>query len=473
MAYTGIQLGKDLQKQIDAVNTQTRDLIASQLASTSAIIASQERIAEGIDEVACGIKRVEKGIYGLQAAFEWGISEVVWQIEQNREVLRDILEVLSAPLNTQAKELRKRAEEAYANGWIDDALEDFLESEHKNRYDFTIHISLGMIYLFHKNNQEKALEYFEKAIKYAKPKSSYHTSYALLYKALIKRNSDLIEEAEYCTAEAIELAPDFAEALFQNALDNALLNKPQKVIPLLQKAITHDVNYCEKIHNERSFDTIRDRILKLFEMLREQEATRAKKEYSVLLERVGRFTDLSDIARERHNMSIHDTRLHDSLKRVEELIRRHSYRDYLEANSLVKSTSDKLQELIANTGEQIQEQIISYEDKIEAIESSHYNKCFDYIDWLKYLWYIAIPVGSILGLRGCYIEGPVKNGSLFDAFGTLFVILVIVALVTAAIHGGLYLFFNFYLIGRTPSETHPIRSDIEHIENLLSRLNKV
>ena len=64
---------------------------------------------------------------GMKASFDFGISEVVWQIEQNRRLLQDILEILAAPLDTQAKELKCRADEAYSNGWHEDALLDYLE----------------------------------------------------------------------------------------------------------------------------------------------------------------------------------------------------------------------------------------------------------------------------------------------------------------------------------------------------------
>lgn len=172
--FQHVQLGKDIKSQTvilqDAINNQTR----AQLANSSAIIASADRIEKDLDELSFGIDRIEQGIESLQATFEWGISEVVWQIEQNREVLQNILKVLMNPLDTQAKERRKRAEEAYSYGWIDDAEEEFLASEKLNKFDFAIHISLGMIYLFHKVDKNKALECFEKAIKYAKPKSAYY-----------------------------------------------------------------------------------------------------------------------------------------------------------------------------------------------------------------------------------------------------------------------------------------------------------
>jgi len=112
--YHTIQLGKDVKEQTNVLNKQTKAMITSQLASTNAIIASQDFIREGIDDLAYKIDGVKEGMLGLKAAFEYGISEVIWQIEQNRQVMTKILEVLTAPLDTQAKELRRRAEDAYA-----------------------------------------------------------------------------------------------------------------------------------------------------------------------------------------------------------------------------------------------------------------------------------------------------------------------------------------------------------------------
>jgi len=130
--YMHLQLGKDIKSQTEIINKQTKEMISSQIASTNSIISSQERIYDELGNLSYGISGVEHGIYELKAAFEWGISEVVWQFEQNREVLKNILEVLMAPLDTQAKELRKRAEYAYSNAWYEDSLKDFLESEQLN-----------------------------------------------------------------------------------------------------------------------------------------------------------------------------------------------------------------------------------------------------------------------------------------------------------------------------------------------------
>ena len=56
----------------------------------------------------------------------------------NRAKQHSSKEYSAEPLDIQAKERKKRAEEAFANRWIDDAEEEFLESEKLNKFDFSI-----------------------------------------------------------------------------------------------------------------------------------------------------------------------------------------------------------------------------------------------------------------------------------------------------------------------------------------------
>lgn len=395
--YSNIQIGKDVKAQTKAISKQTEALVAAQNASANEIISSQERIEEGIDRVAYGIEKVAEGMSGLKAAFEWGISEVVWQIEQNRAVLKDILGVLIAPLDTQAKELRRRAEDAYANGWFKEALEDFLESEKKNKYDFLVHISIGMIYLFQKIDKENALEYFDKAIKYAKPKSPYHASFALLHKALIKRDFGLIEEAERCTDEAVNLCTDFAEALYQNAQYNALLNKPDKSVPLLKKAIETDANYCEKIQNEKDFEKVRDDINNLFAELRDNQGEKARGRYTILRKKQDAFNDLINEIRnywsvETWSIGINDEEVKNCLRRIEELIRRNRYRDYLEACTLLDKLSIAQEKLCLDIETRIKELLGTYNYNIEKIKHGTNDQINMSLNKIKKVWYIGIPI---------------------------------------------------------------------------------
>jgi len=346
--YNQIQVGKDVKNQTEAISKSTKAMIATQIMSANYIIASQDAIKDGIDNLAYGIDRVEQGMAGLQAAFEWGIAEVVWQIEQNRQVLRTILEVLSAPLDTQAKELRKRAEEAYANGWFDDALDDFLESEKKNRYDFSIHISLGMIYLFNKTDKTKAMEYFEKAAKYARPKSSYHASFALLHAALIKRDENKLEDAERLTAEAIELSPDFAEAFYQNAQYNAQLKNSHKCISNLEKAIKIDKNYCIKADHDEMFNTVRDEVNYSFKRLRDEIVTKAEDGYKALIPIICKIDEIVTQAIQVQDdiEKFNTNNFSADLSEVRRLLNRKTVFDGLDAQEILQQTFAKVKKYI-------------------------------------------------------------------------------------------------------------------------------
>jgi len=279
------------------LSTKTEEIVESQVEAANAIIISQARIADKID---IATREITEGFQELQATFDWGFTELIWQIEQEREVLKDILKVLQAPLDTQAKELKKRAEYAYRNGWIDDALKDFLESEKKNRYDFTIHQNLGNIYLFKKKDQDKALEYYEKAVKYAAPKSSYYTNISLLHKGLVKYLQKDFKEAYNTTLRAIELSPDFYEAHYQHAQYCANIGKYDEAIKHLKKAIVEgDKYYCVKADSEKDFNVMKEQLNSLFKELQ----INAQNQVTIEL---GEVVRLIDRAKSYYNLPVID-----------------------------------------------------------------------------------------------------------------------------------------------------------------------
>jgi tetratricopeptide (TPR) repeat protein len=415
--YEDIELGRDVDDQARSISHQTKALIQAQLAAAGGVVASQNRIAEGIDVVACEVNRVAQGMFGLKAAFEWGISEVVWQIEQNRDELRSIVEILSAPLDTQSKELRKRAEEAYANGWIDDALDDFHAALTKNRYDFSIHLSLGVIYLFRLADKEKALEFFESAIKYAKPKSPYHTSYALLHKALILRDFGRLEEAEECTRQAAALCPQFAEAIYQNAQYNALLQRADKAVAMLLGAIKLDLNYCEKSLNDESFDGIRHEVVAALDGLREMERLAATSALNDVRESASRVLSIADAVNGHSGLSADSTAVRSALARVEELVSRDSLRDYREAITLLRQIPGQENDLILNALRTVDGRISRL--AATARESRSAQIITANTEDLWRIWVVAVPLGIVLGLGGCWVRGPGSNGSVFEALSAL------------------------------------------------------
>ena len=261
--YQGIKLGQNVTLQKIDIGNQIREMITSQVGLVSTYETNREIISEGISQLSY-MRDVGNGIFGLKAAFEWNISEVVWQIEQNTKDFKDMLKALYASQDVSLLNMRFLAQGAYEEGKIADALAIYLELSQKYQDDFSVFLSLGMINLFYEKNKEKALDNFNKAIEIAKPQSDYYTSYTLLYKALVLRGLDLLEEAEESSKQAVNLSPDFTEAIYQNAQYNALLRKPDIAVSLISKIIHIDILYCLKINNEPDFDGIRSSIEKVF-----------------------------------------------------------------------------------------------------------------------------------------------------------------------------------------------------------------
>ena len=240
----------------------------SMISSANSIIISQERIAEGIEELSAEVSNVYEGLNSLAGIFTWGFAEIAWQLEQQSHLLTKVKEILEAPLDTEALNIKRRAEKAYKNGWTEDALEDFLEAEKKNRYDFTVHQYLGDIYFFEHKNFDMALSYYEKAVKYSRPESRYHTSFALLHIGLLRHLNEEFERAYAATAEAIELSPDLLEAHYQHAQYCAVLKRKDEAIKHIKKAVDGNLFYLIKADKEQDFAEMKDNLLDLSERIR-------------------------------------------------------------------------------------------------------------------------------------------------------------------------------------------------------------
>ena len=261
--YRNIELGKDVVLQRIEIGNQIREMITSHVGLSGTSNTNREAINASINLLSYDNRDIGNGMYGLKASFEWNISEVVWQIEQNVQEFKDMIKIIYASLEPSVAELRFLAQEAYEDGRIADAIDNFSKLSECCEDDFSVFLSLGIISLFHEKDKEKALEYFDKAVEIVESQSDFYTSYALLYKALVLRNLDRIDEAQRFSRQAVGLSPDFTEALYQNAQYNALLKNTDTAISTLKTIVRTDILYCLKITNEQDFDGIRPHITKI------------------------------------------------------------------------------------------------------------------------------------------------------------------------------------------------------------------
>lgn len=209
---------RDLGMRFEKSLTKVGDHYAVQLSRSERDTAMAEglgslenRLASGVDDLRYELQDVSAGIDGLRADFHILMGDVAWKLEIQTSVLNSLLRTLQAPLDTASKELRSRAEDAYRNGWYEEGLADFLQSEQKNYQDFAVHRSIGNIYLYHLVDLSKAVEYFQKAAKYARPRDVRQAAEAEFFVGIAFGLQQNYESALNHMREATSLNENFFE----------------------------------------------------------------------------------------------------------------------------------------------------------------------------------------------------------------------------------------------------------------------
>jgi len=228
--------------------------------------------ASGLAELQYDLQDISGGIAGLRADFHILMGDVVWKLEKQTTVLNNILRTLQAPLDTAAKELRSRAEFAYSNGWYEEALSDFLASEEKNYQDFAVHRSLGNLYLYHRIDHDRAIEYFQRAAKYARPYDSKQAAEAEYFTGIAFGIQQNYDSALRRMQEATSLDSSFYEAHYMSASFAALLGRSDVALDNVERAILGDARYYERCERDPCFTRIRSELAGLrVRLLRAQE----------------------------------------------------------------------------------------------------------------------------------------------------------------------------------------------------------
>jgi len=95
----------------------------------------------------------------------------------------------------------------------------------------------------------------------------------------------------------------------------------------------------------------------LFEELRDEEARKVKSEHTHIKERQQLFTDLKNDAQSGDVTIYADTQIARLHERTETLIKRHSYRDYLEADQIILTIKAKQKEIFSTLKEKVRGRI--------------------------------------------------------------------------------------------------------------------
>lgn len=224
--------------------------------------------AKAMIQLELSIEKLAGGLAQLNADFNLLLGDLVWKFELQQEQLNDLLqEIRLAEFEREARAYRTRAERAYLNGWHEEALADFLEAEQRNYPDYAVHRSIAHLYLYHLINLPKALEYFRKAAKYARPTDTWQSAEAHYFAGIVCVLQHQLEDACAHMQQATHLNPELAEAHYQQACLAALLDREDEALAALAQAIKGDARYHERARDEEAFAALRPRVQAFLDQL--------------------------------------------------------------------------------------------------------------------------------------------------------------------------------------------------------------
>lgn len=321
-----------------------------------------EKIDSGLSDISYGVERVSRGIEELKSDFNHGMSLVISRLEAQQKQLSGMLEkldvihkVLEAPDRTRAREFRTMGLERLSRGLLDKSLEAFLHSLEKEETDFFVQLQVGKLYLYGVDEDDdvidivKAEKHLRDAIRYAKAdmeylpeakkyftESCFHcsTSYYIQGVEKLKENKkedgeQLLNEAISLSKKALEISPEFSEALYHCAKYYVLLNKKEDAFQYLTEAIIIDENYIEKLNKDHDFDEIAKQFEEFF------NSDVFNKKIKERLEKVLKETDENVQKKFREYKGIFCKKI---INKVEKIKKRY-------INSYIKNTYDYLQDV--------------------------------------------------------------------------------------------------------------------------------
>ena len=180
----------------------------------SAQRASLEVVSGGFDQVTQSLGEAADVFRGLTDVFEFNHSEMMWELERQREVLTGIDYTLKNPRATLAEESFKIGVEDLKVGMIEESIRDLKVAVEANPLDYRIYIAMGYAYL-RIDDLKNALDRFEYALKNAR--TDYYRSYSRLLISRVYYCMGHLEKAVENAKLAIKHSPDYPEAHYQYA----------------------------------------------------------------------------------------------------------------------------------------------------------------------------------------------------------------------------------------------------------------
>jgi hypothetical protein len=207
----------------------------------------------------------------MQSDLEFALDDLRREMTDEFQRQLDLLKASQLPpIEAEVRELMARARDNEQHQLYEEALEDLLRAEEKQPYDYRLQDWLGSLYLQHFNDPSTALSHFDRAVRYATPRSKKAGAWELLSRSRCKIALGDLQGAYEDTSEAVSLDSMRPQVLYEHAAHAALIHKSDEALSTLERAIQYAPVYWLTAAQDPRFQGLGDSLPALLERMHAQ-----------------------------------------------------------------------------------------------------------------------------------------------------------------------------------------------------------
>lgn len=247
-----------------AVESGTREIVASLEVLRDQNVHLQEAVTQGFDQLSWEIREVRTAVEDLNATFVWGFNAILCHTGRMADALEALLAAVKTPTKTRAYEYFDDARTAFTRGHHKDALdliEKAIAGDHTSsgyRLEWRFHLLKGSILVGTISHPElldlkSAEQTYRTAADYASTDDRHGAALALLGASWACYCQGQLPEAFGLCESALKFHTSFGEALFQSAKILMAMGRSDDAASRLAAALEVDPDYVLKAAGDGDF----------------------------------------------------------------------------------------------------------------------------------------------------------------------------------------------------------------------------
>ena len=281
---------REIIATLDQLKDSQFEIVGAVQEIAHSVQAASEIMTQGFNVIAYQLEGISEGIVDLNATCHWGFTQMIADIGQVNNSLKELISINKNPVQTRAYNQFEIARDALRRGHYADAVEALGHAingyggEPGYKLEYRFHYTLGLLYLGDAKNTDpgvldlaKAENAFLAAARYARTDFPREASVAFTAASWAAFCQGRLQEAESHAELAIRIYPELSETKFQLAKVLMCRDEPEKALAYLKRAIEMDRNYMLKAAADLDFLKYEPRIQSLFDECRIEAREHAQK----------------------------------------------------------------------------------------------------------------------------------------------------------------------------------------------------